>query len=132
MLVAPTGSASAGINGLGGFRVDSDEFLSHCRDIKGLETIQMRKRLYAMLIAGGLSVSACDAQQAVVDSAVGSAAEDQIEVYDIAKKGGDKMQACAQAGMIAQLFLQSKDESRWKEWKDKETADCKEAGMPTG
>lgn len=62
---------------------------------------------------------------------VGSAAEHQIDVYDIAKKNGDKMQACTQAMMIAQLFLQSKDEARWKEWKAKETADCKEAGIPS-
>lgn len=76
------------------------------------------------------SLVACDAQQAVGDYAVGSAAEDQIEVYDMAKKGGDKMQTCAQASVIAQLFLQSKDEARWQEWKKKEAEDCKEAGMP--
>ncbi len=50
---------------------------------------------------------------------------------DIAKKNGDKMQTCTQAMMIGQLFLQAKDETRYKEWKAKETADCKSAGMPT-
>lgn len=78
-----------------------------------------------------MSFSSCDAQHAAGDFVVGSAAEDQIKVYEIAKKNGDKMQTCTQAMMIAQLFLQSKDEARWKEWKAKETADCKAAGMPT-
>ena len=82
-----------------------------------------------MILTMGLS--ACDAQQAVGDFAVGSAAEDQIKVYDIAKKNGAKMETCTQAMVIGQLFLQSKDETRWKEWKAKEVEDCKAAGMAT-
>ena len=85
--------------------------------------------LILMIVA--MSLSACDAQQTVGDYAVGSAAEDQIKVYEIAKKNGDKMETCSQAMVIAQLFLQSKDETRWKEWKAKEAADCKEAGLPS-
>ena len=84
-----------------------------------------------MIAACGASLASCDAQQAAGDYAMGSAAEDQIKVYDIAKRNGDKMQTCTQAMMIAQFFLQSKDEARWKEWKAKEKADCKAAGMPT-
>ena len=90
------------------------------------------QKLVALIIAAcGASLSSCDAQQAAGDFAVGSVAEDQIKVYDIAKKNGDKMETCAQAMVISQLFLQSKDEARWKEWKAKQKADCKAAGMPT-
>ena len=90
-----------------------------------------------LLVALVLSLSACDAASdaasdasgSVGDFTTGAAAKDQIEVYDIAKKNGDKMQTCAQAMVIAQLFLQAKDEARWKEWKAREAVDCKAAGM---
>lgn len=89
-------------------------------------------------VVAAINLAGCDAAtDAVVeaegdlgDHVMGSAAQDQIEVYEIAKRNGDKMQTCMQAGMIAQFFLQSKDEASWKEWSAKEDEDCEAAGIP--
>jgi len=76
------------------------------------------------------SDAATEVQGDFVDSQMNNLAQEQIEVYEIAKKNGDTMQTCAQAMAIAQIFLQSKDEANWKSWKEKEKADCEAAGMP--
>lgn len=75
--------------------------------------------------------AAQNAQGDLTDYVISSGAKDQIEVYEIAKKNGDNMQTCTQAMVIAQMFLQAKDEDSWKDWKAKEKEDCKAAGLPT-
>ena len=57
-------------------------------------------------------------------------ATDAINQYDIAKRQGDKIQICVQAGFVAAAFLQAKDEPNYRIWKDTQKADCKKAGMP--
>jgi hypothetical protein len=49
-------------------------------------------------------------------------ATDAVAQYDIAKRQGDAMQACVQAGMVSAAWLQAKDEA--------EKADCAGAGTP--
>jgi hypothetical protein len=55
---------------------------------------------------------------------------DAVEQYGIAKRQGDKVQICVQAGFVAAAFLQAKDEAQYRRWKDTEAADCAAAGMP--
>lgn len=57
-------------------------------------------------------------------------AKETIAEYEIAKKQGDKMQICIQAGMVATAFLQAKDEANYGKWKDIEKKDCAEAEVP--
>jgi hypothetical protein len=57
-------------------------------------------------------------------------ATDSVTEYGIAKRNGNTMDACVQAGMVAAAFLQAKDEADYHKWKDTETADCKTAGLP--
>jgi hypothetical protein len=95
----------------------------------------MHRFFVTTAIGAALLLSACDAvqdaQSDAADNMMGSLVEDQIEVYEIAKKNGDKMQTCVQAMGIAQGFLQAKDEESWKAWKVKEKEDCAAAGMPS-
>lgn len=58
-------------------------------------------------------------------------ADDQVKQYDIAKRNGDKMQACVQAGFVKAAFLQAKDEGNYKKWMATEKTDCAAAGMPS-
>lgn len=56
-------------------------------------------------------------------------ASDAIDQYNIAKKQGDAMQICVQAGMVTAALLQAKDEEHYNQWKKIEKADCRRAGV---
>ena len=57
-------------------------------------------------------------------------ADDAVDQYNIAKRQGDKIQVCVQAGLVSAAYLQAKDEPNYKKWKAIEKQDCKVAGMP--
>lgn len=57
-------------------------------------------------------------------------ADDAVEQYNIAKKQGDKIQICVQAGLVSAAYLQAKDDAKYNEWKAIESNDCAAAGMP--
>lgn len=56
-------------------------------------------------------------------------ARDSVEQYEIAKRQGDPMMVCVQAGMVSAAWLQAKNEAEYKKWKDIEKDDCKKAGL---
>lgn len=56
-------------------------------------------------------------------------ARDAVERYEIAKRQGDPMMVCVQAGMVSAAWLQAKNEREYSKWKDIEKADCKKAGL---
>lgn len=56
-------------------------------------------------------------------------ARDSVEQYEIAKRQGDPMMVCVQAGMVSAAWLQAKNEPEYKKWKDIEKDDCKKAGL---
>lgn len=55
--------------------------------------------------------------------------KDAIEQYNIVKKTGDAIQAYTQAEMVAQAFLQAKDEENYNKWKKIAEEWKKKAGM---
>lgn len=55
---------------------------------------------------------------------------DAVEQYHIAKRQGDPIQVCVQAGLVSASYLQEKNESSYQNWKSIEKADCARAGMP--
>lgn len=57
-------------------------------------------------------------------------AQDAVSQYQIAKRNGDAMQTCVQAGMVSAAFLQAKDEANYKIWQATEKQDCEKAGVP--
>ncbi len=61
----------------------------------------------------------------------GSVARDVIDQYKIAKRSGGPMDACVHAGLVKAVFLQAKDEDKYKEWQAVERADCSAAGLPS-
>ena len=56
-------------------------------------------------------------------------AHDNIERYEIAKKGQDKVEICMYAGLVAGAFNQAKDEKSYLHWKEIERSDCATAGL---
>lgn len=77
-----------------------------------------------------LALVGCDAAvDAQMDSTYDKVSEDMVTQYDIAKKQGDAMQTCVQAGMVSAAYLQAQDEVKYNEWKATEKADCKAAGI---
>lgn len=56
-------------------------------------------------------------------------AQDTVDQYNIAKKQGDAMQICVQAGLVSAAYLQAKNQEKYDEWKSIEKADCRAAGL---
>ena len=52
------------------------------------------------------------------------------EQYKIASRGGDKVQICVQAGLVAAAYLQAHDSENFDKWKSSERVDCAGAGLP--
>lgn len=59
-----------------------------------------------------------------------SVAQDAIKEYELARKGGDKVEICARASFVVVAFSQAHDEQNYLEWKEIERKDCEDAGMP--
>jgi hypothetical protein len=56
-------------------------------------------------------------------------AADAVDQYKIAKKQGDKIQICVQAGLVSAAYLQAKDQIDYQQWKHTEEEDCRQAGL---
>ncbi len=57
-------------------------------------------------------------------------AVDAVNQYNIAKRQGDPIQICVQAGLVSAAYLQAKDEVNYQAWKRIESKDCERAGIP--
>lgn len=87
----------------------------------------MNKLIAGVLLA--MVMTGCDSQEQQINTIHAKVADDAVEQYDIAKKQGDKVQICAQAGIVSAAYMQAKDEPKYNEWKAVEKADCKAAGI---
>jgi len=56
-------------------------------------------------------------------------AADAVAQYEIAKRQGDPIQTCVQAGFVSAAYLQAKDESNYQVWKQTQKTDCRAAGI---
>ncbi len=92
------------------------------------------KQVFAGLLIAGVGIwwmstgsnSYVDSQMKKIETKV---ADDFVAKYQIAKREGDKMQICVQAGIVAASYLQAKDEANYQQWKQTEKADCRKAGI---
>lgn len=57
-------------------------------------------------------------------------AVDAVNQYQIAKRQGNNIQVCVQAGLVSAAYLQAKDELNYQQWKKTESEDCRRAGVP--
>ena len=60
----------------------------------------------------------------ILDDVYQQVVNDSIREYQIAKKHGDLVDICVQAGMVAAAQLQAQNEQGYKQWKEIETIDC--------
>lgn len=56
-------------------------------------------------------------------------AVDAVKQYEIARRQGERMQICVQAGFVSAAYLQAKDERSYQRWKGVESQDCAAAGL---
>ena len=56
-------------------------------------------------------------------------ADDAVKQFEIAERQGDKVQVCAQAGLVAAAELQAKDDAAYAKWKSIEKSVCYQAGL---
>ena len=57
-------------------------------------------------------------------------ATDAVTQYQIAKRQGNPIQVCVQAGLVSAAYLQAQDEPNYQQWKKTESEDCRHAGVP--
>lgn len=55
---------------------------------------------------------------------------DAVDQYQIAKRQGDPIQICVQAGLVSAAYLQEKNEAAYDQWKTTQKQDCVRAGLP--
>jgi len=56
-------------------------------------------------------------------------ASDQVDRFNMTLKGGDRIEICVQAGMVAEAFKQADDEESYLKWKRIEKRACAAAGI---
>jgi len=56
-------------------------------------------------------------------------ASDSVSQYNMAKRQGNKIQICVQAGMVSAAYLQANDDYNYNKWKAIEESDCSSAGL---
>ena len=59
----------------------------------------------------------------------GRVASDAVKEYEIAKRAGDPLQICVQAGFVRAAYLQANMEAEFRRWQETERAECKRAGL---
>ena len=52
-----------------------------------------------------------------------------IEQYYITLRNGSQIDICVRAGLVAESYLQARDEVNYNRWKDREKNDCRAAGL---
>ena len=82
---------------------------------------------FFILAAIGASVGNTDNMLQSIEDKV---AQDAVQQYQIAKKQGDKIQVCVQAGLVSAAYLQAKNETEYNKWKTIEKQECVQSGMP--
>lgn len=75
---------------------------------------------------GGLDKQAAHEMQKIENQV----AADAVNQYQIAKRQGNAIQVCVQAGLVSAAYLQAKDEPNYQQWKKTESEDCRRAGVP--
>ena len=88
------------------------------------------KRIFLPMLAGLLAAGCDQIVDQQMDDIYDQVATDSVEQYNIAKRQGDPIQTCVQAGLVAAAYLQAKDEAQYNSWKAIESSDCAAAGMP--
>lgn len=100
--------------------------MNYFRGLVGLMRILIKGKTMKQLIIATLlvtSLSSCD------DLLYDQVAEDFEKQYQIAKKQGDPIQICVQAGLVSAGYLQAKNEEKYNYWKSVEKIDCSKAGI---
>lgn len=65
-----------------------------------------------------------------LESIYRSVAADAEQQYYMTKRSGTLIDVCVHAGIVASSYLQAKDESSYRIWKQTENIDCARAGLP--
>lgn len=52
-----------------------------------------------------------------------------VKEYNMAKRHGDKTDVCVRAGLVAEAYLQAKDEANYARWRETQRIDCQRAGL---
>jgi predicted RNA-binding Zn-ribbon protein involved in translation (DUF1610 family) len=75
---------------------------------------------------GGLNKQAAKEVQKIENQV----ATDAVNQYQIAKRQGNPIQICVQAGFVSAAYLQAKDEPNYQQWKKTQSEDCRRARVP--
>lgn len=103
-----------------------NEKAKHLSGAQVLVSLALAGGMIWFFAGGGLEKQAANQMQNI-ENQVAIDAERQ---YQIAKREGNAMQVCVQAGFVSAAYLQAKDEASYQKWKRIESDDCRRAGVP--
>jgi hypothetical protein len=101
---------------------------------KPVRARELKKALFGIALAAVVTFCYFDAvlpMQTAVDmkSIKDRVAQEAVAQYQMARRQGDPIQTCVQAGVAASAYLQAQDEGHFRNWKRIESDVCKAAGL---
>ena len=96
------------------------------KSFKGIIAVVFLIWVVYFFVGGGLEKQAATE----MDTIENQVALDSEKQYEIAKSSGTAIDAYVHAGMVAAAYLQAKDETNYKKWKEIEKQEAQNAGMP--
>lgn len=103
-----------------------NEKAKHLSAGKTLVYLMLAAGMIWFFTGGGLEKQAATEMQKIENQV----ATDAVTQYQIAKRQGNPIQVCVQAGLVSAAYLQAKDEPNYQQWKKTESEDCRRAGLP--
>lgn len=83
------------------------------------------KKILSVFLVTSVMLAGCekavDAQISMIHDEI---SDDLVKQYEMARRQGDQIAICIQAGKVSTAYLQAKNEVKYNEWKAIEKADC--------
>ena len=84
--------------------------------------------VYILYLVGSYASSPQNASKAIQPYQA-QAAKNFEEQYNQVKQHGTQAEICVRAGLVAEGYLQARDNVNFAKWADIKSAECKKAGM---
>jgi hypothetical protein len=92
----------------------------------------MKKFMYVVLFLFVLLVGAAlmSDPEVALQGIQNDVAIDFEEQYQMARRSGSEIDICMRAGLVAEGYLQARNEEKYNQWRNVQRRDCQAAGIP--
>jgi hypothetical protein len=86
--------------------------------------------LFTLAVLIGMALPSEEELQQSVDDLYAQTAFDAEQQYQMVRAGGNLIEMCVHAGLVAAAYVQANDEANYQKWNVIRAQDCNKAGMP--